>query len=198
MLAPSTLQSLSDSLQGDPFYRAVVVDFAADQERAGQILRSYFEFAARQAADVGKIVLSDPPEIGAALWSLPADAAVAAAAKSVRLASIKGLLGPKGFETYKKIVGFMGDASAPHTKESWWYLSIAGIAPSAQGKGYGSQLLAPTLTQADTEGAVCWLTTFTPRNHAFYERLGFRNAASIFEPSIKHDYAVMVRYGASG
>lgn len=197
-LLPSTLRSLSDSLREEPFYRAILADCAADQDRAGQKLRSYFDYAAREAAEAGKIVLCDPPDIGAALWSVPVDAKVAVAAKSARRASLEGLLGPSGFETYKKIAGFMGEASAPYFKDDWWYLSIAGISPSKQGKGHGSRLLAPTLAEADTRGAVCWLQTFTPRNHAFYERLGFKKAASIFEPNTQHDYAVMVRDGKAG
>ena len=195
MLSPDTLQSLLESLRGEPFYRAILADFAANQDRADENLRSYFDCAAREAADIGKLVLCDPPETGAALWSVPVDAAVSLPAKSARHASIKGLLGPRGFENYKTIAGFMGKASAPHIKSSWWYLSIAGIAPSAQGKGYGSRLLAPTLAEADAEGAVCWLETFTPRNHAFYERLGFTKVASVFEPCTEQDYAVMVRDG---
>ncbi len=192
-LSPRTLRSLSDSLHDDPYYRAILVDFAADQDRAAQVLRSYFDYAAQQAAVAGKLVLCDPPEIGAALWSVPVDAAVAATARSARRAAIDGLLGPKGLDTYKKIVAFVGEATAPHVKDAWWYLSIAGIAPSAQGQGYGSRLLAPTLAEADAAGTVCWLETFTPRNHAFYERLGFKTVASIFEPNTQHDYAVMVR-----
>ena len=195
ILSPRTLRSLSDALQDNPYYQAILVDFATDQDRAAQILRSYFDCAAQQAAVAGKLVLCDPPETGAALWSVPVDAAVSLPAKSARHASIKGLLGPKGFENYTKIAGFMGEASARHIEGAWWYLSIAGIAPLAQGKGYGSRLLAPTLAEADAEGAVCWLETFTPRNHAFYERLGFKKVASVFEPCTKQDYAVMVRDG---
>lgn len=195
ILSPRTLRSLSDALQDNPYYQAILVDFATDQDRAAQILRSYFDCAAQQAAVAGKLVLCDPPEIGAALWSVPVDTEVAARAKSKRRKAIESLLGPKGLSNYKRIVKFVGEASAPHVKNAWWYLSIAGITPSAQGQGSGSRLLAPTLAEADATSAVCWLETFTPRNHAFYQRLGFKKVATISEPTIGHEYAVMVRKG---
>lgn len=102
-------------------------------------------------------------------------------------------LGPVGFATYKQIAAFMSEASAPYISGTWWYLSILGISPALYGQGHGVRLLAPTLAEADEAGAFCWLTTFVPRNHTFYRRLGFVKAASIFEPNIGHDYSVMIR-----
>lgn len=198
MLSPSTLRALSDSLHDEPFYRAILADFATDQDRAVHMLCDYFDIAATEAADVGKLVVCDPPHLGAAIWSVPADATAVADAKSARRASLEDLLGQNGFETYKKIAGFMGEARAPYIKDNWWYLSIAGIAPSVQGKGNGTRLLAPTLAVADEKGAVCWLQSFRPRNHAFYQRLGFNKVATIFEPHTMHDYAIMVRGGDAG
>jgi GNAT superfamily N-acetyltransferase len=193
MLSQTTLRSLSNSLLDNLYYRVILVDVVSNRDRADEMLRSYFDHAARQAADAGKLVLCDPPDIGAALWSIPVDPAIAASARSARLAAIEGLLGPIGLANYKKIVGFVSEATAPYVKDDWWYLSITGVAPSAQGKGCRSRLLAPTLAEADAQGAICWLETFTSRDHAFYERLGFKTVATIFEPCTGHDYAVMVR-----
>jgi len=74
-----------------------------------------------------------------------------------------------------------------------WYLSIVAVNPTAQGKGLGRALLEPTLAEADRAGATCFLETFSPRAHAFYERLGFTSAARLTEPTTGADYVVMVR-----
>jgi len=72
-------------------------------------------------------------------------------------------------------------------------LSIIGIEPAAQGQGIGERLLKPTLAEADAAGAVCYLETFSPRAVRFYERLGFRSAASHLEPCIRAPYVIMRR-----
>lgn len=192
-LSVSSLRALTAALMDDPFYRAVLSEFAADQERYGAALCGYLDIAARQAAAAGKLIVSDPPKVGAALWLLPIDETVAATARSERLTAMERLLGRPTLASYKEIVQFMGTASASLVDVSWWYLSIAGVEPSLQSLGHGSRLLTPTLAEADAQGAICWLQSFTPRNYPFYERLGFRKIKSIFEPCVGHDYAVMVR-----
>ena len=54
-------------------------------------------------------------------------------------------------------------------------------------------LLEPTLGEADTAGASCYLETFSARNPRFYERLGFELAASHVEPTTGASYAIMLR-----
>jgi GNAT superfamily N-acetyltransferase len=74
-----------------------------------------------------------------------------------------------------------------------WYLSIVGVSPLAQGQGLGQRLLAPTLAEADAAGAPCYLETFSSRNVAFYERLGFRTERTFLEPTTGSEYALMIR-----
>lgn len=53
------------------------------------------------------------------------------------------------------------------------YLHILGVAPEAQGKGLGAEVLGPMLTLSDDDVVSIHLESANPRNHAFYERLGF-------------------------
>lgn len=59
-------------------------------------------------------------------------------------------------------------------KDPHFYLMLCGVEPEARGKGTGSRLLHPTLDEADRHGVDCYLSTSNPRNHPFYERLGFK------------------------
>jgi len=66
-----------------------------------------------------------------------------------------------------------GPMHRPH-----WYLGLLGVEPEHQGKGLGSALLRPVLERADAKGFYCGLDTLTESNVRFYERHGFRVAAS--------------------
>ena len=74
--------------------------------------------------------------------------------------------------------------------EPAWYLSIVGVAPSAQGHGIGARLIEPTLAEADEAGAHCYLETFDPRNPRFYERPGFSAVGFHVEPVTGSTYTI--------
>ena len=63
-------------------------------------------------------------------------------------------------------------APTPH-----WYLLALGVAPTQQGRGFGSALLQPILARADADGVSCYLETFNARLVAFYRKQGFRVVA---------------------
>jgi len=59
--------------------------------------------------------------------------------------------------------------SEPH-----WYLSMIGVDPTRQGKGYGSALLDHAHRQYDRDGFSMYLESSNPRSIRFYERHGYR------------------------
>jgi GNAT superfamily N-acetyltransferase len=62
---------------------------------------------------------------------------------------------------------------AHHPSQPHWYLAFVGVEPSKQGRGIGSQLLAPVLGEADRHAQLCYLETPFPATHNFYRSLGF-------------------------
>lgn len=60
-----------------------------------------------------------------------------------------------------------------HPHEPHWYLSMLGVDPAVQGKGYGSALLKAGLARADAEGLPAYLESSNPKNVPLYERFGF-------------------------
>lgn len=62
---------------------------------------------------------------------------------------------------------------AQHPRAPHYYLQVLGIDPSAQGMGWGSQLIRSGTQIADREGLPCYLETMTERNVALYLRHGF-------------------------
>ncbi len=66
-----------------------------------------------------------------------------------------------------------------HPPQPRWYLPFIGVDPAAQGRGYGSALLAHALERCDAEHAPAFLETGNERNVPLYERHGFRVAGVI-------------------
>jgi GNAT superfamily N-acetyltransferase len=60
-----------------------------------------------------------------------------------------------------------------HPKEPHWYLATLGTEPAQQGRGVGSALMRPALTQCDREGYGAYLESSKERNVPFYRRHGF-------------------------
>jgi len=61
-----------------------------------------------------------------------------------------------------------------HVRETHHYFPAIGVAPECQGRGLGTQLMAPTLERCDADGLPSYLEASTARNAALYQRLGFR------------------------
>ena len=193
---PAAVDALIDALFDDPFYQSITVDFAADLMRRKVALGRYLAYSMDEAARIGVCLVASGPAPGAAIWSMPASAAelrIESAAKSRFLATI---LGPCGYGNYHRIVEFMAPIAERLVPPEAWYLSIVGVAPAAQGRGVGADLLAPTLAQARDAQVPCYLETFTPRNLPFYERLGFRALAVPREPTTGSAYVLMRRDAA--
>jgi GNAT superfamily N-acetyltransferase len=186
------LPALALSLSSDPFYQAITVECRSPLQRQ-RVLESYFEYSLAEAQRTGHCALASDPTLGATAWLLPRRLEVEATESEAKHGFLQALLGPKGYQNYQDILSFMSPRAARHVENNAWYLSIVGVHPSAQGKGLGQQLLLPTLRLAAEQQAPCYLETFTPRNLAFYTRLGFQSAAEYLEPTTGASYTIMHR-----
>jgi ribosomal protein S18 acetylase RimI-like enzyme len=81
-----------------------------------------------------------------------------------------------------------------HERQTYrhYYLAFLGVAPTYQGQGAGSALLAPVLKRADAEGVACYLENSNPANLPFYERAGFKTVKEIAVGSSSLGEPVMV------
>jgi len=188
-----TTPALVASLIGDPFYQAITVDCGVDIEPRLSVLSRYFEYALQEADRTGRCTVPEDPALGAAAWLLPRTPEVEVAEASAKAAYLAGLLGPKGWDNYRRIIEFMSHRSELVVPLDAWYLTIVGVHPAAQGRGIGAQLVRPTLAEATQAGAYAFLETFTQRSLVFYERIGFVRAAEFVEPTTKAQYVVMLR-----
>jgi GNAT superfamily N-acetyltransferase len=188
------LDALIDSLQFDPFYVAISKEFNDDASRRRTALARYFDYSMMEGATSGRLVIWPDPSIGgAAVWLLPLNKADAAAKANAKATFLADAIGTCGSETYQRIVDFMTPLAMAVVADSAWYLSIVGVAPSAQGQGIGARLLESTLAEADAAGVPCYLETFDNRNPRFYQRLGFSAVGTHVEPITRSTYTIMNR-----
>jgi GNAT superfamily N-acetyltransferase len=145
------------------------------------------------AQRTGRCVAFAHEQDGAAAWLLPRSAEVDLRESETIARFLAATLGPRGYQNYYRIVRFMSPLAKRDVPADAWYLSIVGIHPLAQGKGLGANLLRSTLEEVDGTRVVAYLETLSPRNSAFYERLGFRCIAQFDEPTTKATYAIMRR-----
>jgi GNAT superfamily N-acetyltransferase len=191
--SPVVISALVESLRHDPFYLAITEGYGADETRRSEALSRYFDYSMSEGARVGRCVQSVDDAPAAAVWLLPLSPERAAAEASAKAAFLKRELEPKGAENYHRIVGFMASRSRSMVSSAAWYLSIVGVAPSAQGQGVGGRLIRATLAEADQVGAPTFLETFSQRNVTLYERLGYSVVASYEEPVTQSQYWLMQR-----
>lgn len=186
-------RSLAAALIDDPFYRTVTISCGDDEAARLEMLAAYFELALVEGSQAGRVDLADAHGNGAAIWTTDTAAPVRQAAYAQRETALRVLLGPQGFSHFTAIVENMEQVLGQHDLKDAWYLSIAGVAPAAQGKGLGASVLAPGLAAVDQAGAVCFLETYNERSLPFYGRLGFEVAGRYAEAVTGCDYWLMVR-----
>lgn len=104
---------------------------------------------------------------GVALWRPPGAWALPATAV---LASLPRLIHTFGSGSLRAL-GLMQAMDHQHDQRPHWYLQFIGVAPSAQGRGLGSALLAAGLARADP--AAAYLETATASNVGLYRAHGF-------------------------
>jgi GNAT superfamily N-acetyltransferase len=191
--SPATVAALIDSLRYDSFYVKITDEFADNEEHRRRALARYFDYSMSEGARMGRLVVWPDPSAGAAVWLLPAETSVHDREAKAKAEFLAVALGATGGDAYRRIINFMRPRALAAVAESAWYLSIVGVAPSAQGLGIGTRLIEPTLAEADDAGVECYLETFDRRNLNFYQRLGFSAVGSHAEPVTGATYTIMGR-----
>lgn len=117
--------------------------------------------------------------LGASLWKGPdLHELTPAQLRRSGLDRVEAALSPSARERFDRAFGRIGplvDAAAPRAR---WYLGVLAVAPEAQGRGLGGELMRPILERADRERLPVTLETASARNVALYARFGFETVVS--------------------
>jgi GNAT superfamily N-acetyltransferase len=169
---PTLARSLADGFDQDP----LMTFFFPDASRRGPALDGFFGICLTAGLRRGHTYgLADLT--GAAIWA-PPDVSSLSRPDGERLRALMheegGDEGVARLEAFATAAGQHHPRSTPH-----FYLFIAGVASSAQGRGAGAELLAPVLAICDRDRTPAYLESSNARNVPFYERLGFEVVSEI-------------------
>lgn len=189
---PTLADALYAALIDDPFY-FTMENSVADRNQGPDKMRGYLDYSMGEAEQYGELIIPTTHQYGASIWSKPIPNKSAQMKSQLKREFLQSHMGPKSLAVYDDIVMFMSKASESFVSADAWYLSIVGILPAYQGQGLGQKLVSTILNRTDELGVASYLETFTPKNKPFYQRLGFADAACLFEPTVEADYWLMVR-----
>jgi len=184
-------EALYDALTEDSFYISMEATIAKQHNPKESMLK-YLDYSICEAEDYGEVFIPDDHS-GVAIWSKPISVAQTKNKEQQRKDFLESELGVGCLETYLAIVDFMSQKSEQIIPNDDWYLSIVGLAPEFQNQGLGAGLIEPMFKHTDSLGVATYLETFTPRNMSFYQKIGFQEIASFFEPTCQSEYFIMQR-----
>ncbi len=189
----STAEALYNAFQAEPFYLAITKARNNQQESEKEALTKYFDFSIQEAKKYGNYSTLDNPLVGASLWHQPRTDEIYEQQAREKKAFLKNHFGAESLAVYKKIAHGMETMEETVIEDHYWYLSILAVAKEYQGQGFGRQLLAPVLAEADRLNTPTFLETFTEVNLIFYEKLGYEVALEYVEPVLNKTCWVLVR-----
>jgi len=185
-------KALHSALTEDAFYITMEASVGNGKSAKEAMLR-YMEFSMFEAEKSGELCIPDDHEYGVSIWSKPINHDLERQKQQEKKKFLLNEMGNKSLETYNAIVDFMSAKAEPLIGDNFWYLSIIGILPEFQGRGFGPKLIINVLKKTDSLNIPTFLETFTKRNMTFYERLGYRSIQSFDEPTTKATYWLMIR-----
>lgn len=192
----ATAEALYDAFQAEPFYLAIAQARSNQEESEKEALTKYFDFSIQEAKKYGSYATLANPLIGASLWHQPQTDEIYEQQSREKKTFLKNHFGAKSLAVYKKIAHGMEEMEETVIEDDYWYLSILAVAKNYQGQGFGRQLLAPILAEADRLNTPTFLETFTEVNLIFYGKLGYEVALEYVEPVLNKTCWVLVRQPA--
>lgn len=189
----SAAEALYDAFQAEPFYLAIAQARTNKKESIKEALIKYFDFSIEEAKKYGICYTIDNQQIGASLWHKPQTDEDYEAQSTAKKAFLKKHFGADSLALYKAMEHSMETMEETVIEDNYWYLSILAVAKKHQGKGFGRQLLAPVLAEADKLGIPTFLETFTEVNLIFYGKLGYEVALEYVEPTLNKTCWVLIR-----
>jgi ribosomal protein S18 acetylase RimI-like enzyme len=165
--APRLAQALASAFQDDP----VITWIFPDEQRRRRVLPAFMEFRLRKLAFPHDEVWMTAGGAAAAVWLPPPGRWQMSRSQRVRL--LPALVRFLGLRT-ASVLGGLDRMEERHPHDpSHWYLFILGTEQAAQGRGFGSALLAQMLARVDADRMPAFLESSNERNIALYGRHGF-------------------------
>ncbi len=169
---------LSKAFNQDPLFCYLI----PDTNQRLKTLNHYFQHVIKYGLRYGE-VYSFPNLEGISVW-LPPKSSSHTRWKAIKAGAL--ILPVKVKWKYltlqNKIYKFTDHLHKKFAPYPHWYLSIIGVGPNHQGKGFGEQLLSTTINRIDLESKPIYLETNKEKNVEIFKRFGFRILQKVIIP----------------
>ena len=159
---------LTDGFAGDPVFQWMF----GDREDS---LRAWLELVAETALGKGPAYIADGA--CAVLWIPSGDQILGEREAKLVATFLERELGERGSE----VLAGLSAIGANRPDEPSAHLLYLATRRGRRGEGLGAEVTAPRLAECDRNGWPCYLTSTNPRNHPFYDRIGYE-LISEFQP----------------
>jgi len=158
-------------LLGRAFDDDPVMNFMAKPDaRRSDRIRMIMDLALRKLTfPFGETYVTEGFE-GAALWNPPNGRPHGLLND---LSMLPAMVRVAGLSRMPRVLGALQTMDKKHPKEPHYYLLAIGVEPDSQGRGIGTQLMAPILERADQEKMPAYLESSKEKNLPLYQRNGF-------------------------
>jgi GNAT superfamily N-acetyltransferase len=153
--------------------------FAKQDARRSRRIHDFMDVAYQITSPGDEIYTTDDMQ-GGAYWSPPGKW------KMGLLQQLKLVPAMVRTATLRRVPAIMGGLNAvekKHPHAPHYYLLALGVEPDLQGRGIGTQLMAPILERCDREGVPAYLESSKERNVPLYERNGFKVTEEMTVPN---------------
>jgi ribosomal protein S18 acetylase RimI-like enzyme len=190
----NTLHEASDVLahafQQDPLWGY----FIPEEDDRVRLSRISFRMLIRYTIRYGFAHSIGSSVKGVALW-LPSDKSEMSLFSEILCGGLSVLInfGPDKIGRMNAVDSFMSKLRKQQLPQRHWYLSLLGVAPDEQGKGYASLLMRHMVEKLEADKMPAYLDTQNARNVSIYERFGFRIIDEVIIPGTEITHWAMIR-----
>jgi ribosomal protein S18 acetylase RimI-like enzyme len=161
--------ALAHAFRPSPMFHYLFQDTDEQERQSPALFRQLLRYARR----VGTVSTTLPAPVGTVVsWPVPTDETALASASEDSLAAMPELLGQATLARFVTLIAHVDSHVAQLMPATYWYLTVLGVAPEAQGQGIGGALVRRCLGQAAEAGMPVCLWTDTEPNVRFYQGLG--------------------------
>ncbi len=164
---PALTGVIARAFDDDPFINWFV---AQDGKRAQRIHNMMGVALRKMTLPFGEVYTSDGLQ-GGALWTPPGKWKLGLLQQFMLIPDMARSV---TLRRLPKVMSGVNGVEKKHPQTSHYYLMVLGVEPSLQGRGVGTQLMAPILERCDRERVPAYLETATERNLPLYQRKGFK------------------------